>query len=511
MTPVQNEPRAVPYAIANFEELIEGNYYFVDKTAYIRLLEKYKVPVFLRPRRFGKTLYCSILECYYDVDRAAKFDSLFGGLDIGNSPTGERNSCLVLRLNFSKVEVRASYEAIEKSFNNVCRNSFGSFVSKYGQALGLSEKEILDTTASGFLDAILRAIQIKKAPRLFIIIDEYDNFTNQLITARLDSLYHDLTAGDSFLRTFFKVIKSGCEDDSIKRVFITGVLPVTIDDLTSGFNIAQILTLKPEFENMLGFIQSEVDLYLDAIFREYAYPAERKKELCETLRSHYNGYRFRADAEETLYNSTSLNYYLQNMTLGNGRQPRELVDENLRMDIGWLEALAGSAASAMESEDQLVLEGSLPASVEQVASKFSMSRFLDPKFLPVALFYLGQLTYKNEFALGFPNLTAKKIFIGYYNELHRLDAVDLFAPLFQRFTEDRDWAALFAGYWKHYICRIPAQTFDKANENFYRSTFFELCSRYLQRYLVELLPDHPGRVCYRHLVYASANAEYRFF
>ena len=169
MTPVQNEPRAVPYAIANFEELIEGNYYFVDKTAYIRLLEKYKVPVFLRPRRFGKTLYCSILECYYDVDRAAKFDSLFGGLDIGNSPTGERNSCLVLRLNFSKVEVRASYEAIEKSFNNVCRNSFGSFVSKYGQALGLSEKEILDTTASGFLDAILRAIQIKKAPRLFII------------------------------------------------------------------------------------------------------------------------------------------------------------------------------------------------------------------------------------------------------------------------------------------------------------------------------------------------------
>ncbi|MEI6388276.1 MAG: PD-(D/E)XK nuclease domain-containing protein [Spirochaetota bacterium] len=299
-------------------------------------------------------------------------------------------------------------------------------------------------------------------------------------------------------------------------------------------------------------------------------------ELGETLRSHYNGYCFRADSEVTLYNSTSLNYYLKKMTLGNGRQPRELVDENLRMDIGWLERLAGSAGSAMEAVDRLVLEGSLPANVHQLASKFSMSRFLDPKFLPVALFYLGQLTYKNEFSLGFPNLTGKKIFIGYYNELNRLDNVDVFAPMFQRFTEDRDWAALFAGYWEHYIRRIPAQAFDKANENFYRSTFFELCSRYLQRYfvfnaelnlhsgradlvgygrsgeifakqlvlfefkhlprekaqaaglaswpearpedgaqakryIVELLPDHPGRVPSLHVVHTSGNAEYRFF
>ncbi len=413
------------------------------------------------------------------------------------------------------------------------------------------------------------------APRLFIIIDEYDNFTNQLITARQDALYHDLTTGDSFLRTFFKVIKSGC-NDAIRRVFITGVLPVTIDDLTSGFNIAQILTLDPEFENMMGFTQTEVDRYLDAIFEDYAYPSDRRRELGETLRSHYNGYRFRSDAEETLYNSTSLNYYLQKLTLGNGRQPRELVDENLRMDSAWLERLAGSSESALEAVDRLVLEGSLPASVEQLASKFSMSRFLDPKFLPVALFYLGQLTYKDEFALGFPNLTVKKIFIGYYDELHRLDSVDIFAPLFQRFTENGDWAALFAGYWEHYIRSIPAQTFDKANENFHRSTFFALCSRYLQRYFVfnaelnlpsgradlvaygrtgeifaaqlvlfmfkhlsrerankeglaswtearpedvaqadryigELLPVHPGRSCSRHLVYSSGYAEYRFF
>jgi hypothetical protein len=154
------------------------------------------------------------------------------------------------------------------------------------------------------------------APRLFIIIDEYDNFTNQLITARQDARYHDLTTGDSFLRTFFKVIKSGCDDDAIRRVFITGVLPVTIDDLTSGFNIAEILTLDPEFENMMGFTQTEVDRYLDAIFEDYAYPSDRRRELGETLRSHYNGYRFRSDAEESLYNSTSLNYYLKKTYLG---------------------------------------------------------------------------------------------------------------------------------------------------------------------------------------------------
>ncbi|MEI6386085.1 MAG: PD-(D/E)XK nuclease domain-containing protein [Spirochaetota bacterium] len=140
--------------------------------------------------------------------------------------------------------------------------------------------------------------------------------------------------------------------------------------------------------------------------------------------------------------------------------------------------------SKIEVRSSYELEGSLPASVEQVASKFSMSRFLDPTFLPAALFYLGQLTYNGEFALGFPNLTVKKIFIGYYDELHRLDVVVLLAPLFQRFAENGDWSALFAGYWEHYIRSIPAQTFDKANENFYRSTFFALCSRYLQRYFV---------------------------
>ena len=181
----------------------------------------------------------------------------------------------------------------------------------------------------------------RRAPPLHIIIDEYDNFTNQLLTARQDELYRELTSGDSFLRTFYKVIKAGVGDGAVARVFVTGVLPVTMDDLTSGFNIGQIITLKKHVLDMMGFTQAEVDAYVDEIFAEHDWPAETRRKVGDELRAHYNGYRLLPDADETLYNSTICNFYLNDLVINDGMLPTETIDHNLRVDLNWLRRLAG--------------------------------------------------------------------------------------------------------------------------------------------------------------------------
>ena len=282
----------IPYAVANFEEIRRDNYYFVDKTKYIEKLEAYKAPVFLRPRRFGKTLLCSILECYYDVNRADKFDALFGDTYIGKNPTEEKNSCMVLRFNFSKIATGKSIEVIEHNFTSICNSALGSFLSsykRYFKQISFDEDKI-----SNFLESILTVVEDNNLPPLYIIIDEYDNFTNQLIQSHNDGLYKSLTNpdSDSFLKSFFKVIKAGLESTAVRRCYITGVLPITIDDLTSGFNVAEIITLEESFTSMLGFTQSEMESYLDAVFEAYEFDREYFEVITTLLKKYYNGTDF---------------------------------------------------------------------------------------------------------------------------------------------------------------------------------------------------------------------------
>ena len=241
----------IPYAVGNFEQLIDDEYYFVDKTHYLHQLEQYRTPVFLRPRRFGKSLWCSLLECYYDINRRERFEALFGKLAIEHDPTPERNSYLVMRFNFSKVEVESKVEGLRTNFNHECARSFSDFTTRYAHLLGKTHFN-RDDPAADVLADLCAEIRNGKLPPIYLIIDEYDNFTNQLVTNHQDALYREITAGNSFLRAFFKVIKAGMEDRSIGRAFITGVLPITIDDLTSGFNIAEIITLAPNTLSMLG-------------------------------------------------------------------------------------------------------------------------------------------------------------------------------------------------------------------------------------------------------------------
>ncbi len=469
--------KKIPYAVGSFEEIQEQGYYYVDKTRYIDVLEQWKVPVFLRPRRFGKSLWCSTLECCYDIGRQEKFDSLFGQTWIGQNPTALKNSFMILRFNFSEVSVKPDISFIEKSFNTTQGASFDLFVQTYGAYLEM-ERISPDQPLADRLKQLLTQVKGGKHPQVYIIIDEYDNFTNQLITTRNDGLYKALTTGDSFLHSFFKVIKSGIELQSVGKVFITGVLPITIDDLTSGFNIAQMVTLQKKLVNMLGFTHEETRTYLEKVFHSSGFDPVRMPELLSIMNNHYNGYRFLPDVEETLYNSTIVTYFLKNLVVNDGEIPRELIDDNLKTDVSWIERLTTVRENTDAMMDALVFDNRLGYDLKQLVSKFNMRQFFEHDYYPISLFYLGMVTIDSRYAMALPNNTLREIFVDYYNELNHYEVSKGYTNMFEQFAKDGDLESLFAGYYATYLGMFPAQAWDKINENFIRCTFYELCVRY---------------------------------
>jgi hypothetical protein len=478
MTPEQ-EPLKLPYAVSNFEKLREEGYFLVDKTAFIRELERYEVPVFLRPRRFGKTLWCSTIECYYDIQRKQKFDSLFGGLSIGKKPTGRQNSYMVLRLNFSVVQVSFNMVEMERNFKSTCEGALEYFLTTYQAYFDAALTLDSELPIAKNLERILQYARAKALPPIYLIIDEYDNFINQFITAQRDDLYKDLTTGDSFFRTFFKAIKAGTESSSIGKVFITGVLPITMDDLTSGFNIAEIVTLEPALHNMLGFTHAEMDDYLGRVMDAYVIDRSLFASTRELVRNYYNGYRFLLNAPDSLYNATILTYFLKYFALHHGEYPADMIDPNVKTDVGWIERLGGGSAQALQLTETLLNDGGLPFDVRALSDRFNMNRFLDRSHYAVSLFFLGMLTVKDRNTLGFPNQTVAEVFTNYYNVLARIEVSQGYNEMFSVFVKDSDLGKLFAEYYRVYLGQISAQAFDKINENFVRTTFFELCSRYL--------------------------------
>ncbi|MDM8560517.1 AAA family ATPase [Candidatus Parabeggiatoa sp. HSG14] len=477
--------KRVLYGTANYEDIVKKNGYFVDKTVYIEKLEDIENPVFLRPRRFGKSLLCRMLECYYDINQRDDFERLFGHTYIGQHPTPLRNSFLVLHLDFSMVEPKESVIDIEKHFDLMCNLKMKTLVAQNNIML-CDKSSIVFTDNSLFnLQLLLHAIESNKdLPRLYVIIDEYDNFANQLITAHKDSLYHELTADDSFLKTFFKTLKYGRKMGTIANVLITGVLPITIDDMASGYNIANFLTLDLEFEAMLGFTSTEVTQLLDEIYRDYKIDPATRTLVEALIKNHYNGYHFVNPEGEALYNSTLVMYFLKHLCRYK-TIPARLNDQNLKTELSWVRRLTASNPQNIEEfVDQLSLYNNTPYDNVFLVEKFNMFQFFEKRFFPVSFFYLGMLTLRDYFYLKLPNLNMQQIFLEYFNEIHQVDVSTRYAPIMQRFVNAPNLEFLFAGYWEHYVLQLPEAIFQQVNENFYRTTFYELCSRYLSHWFV---------------------------
>ena len=468
----------IPYAVANYAEMRDRGFYYVDKTDYIPRLEAYKAPVFLRPRRFGKSLLVSTLAHYYDRTLTHRFEDLFGGTYIGSHPTPEHNRYMIIRYDFSAMVMSDNMEGLEQNFNDLNCSPVEIMVIHNRDLFG-DFKFTTRGNASKMLEEALAYARAHDLPPVYILIDEYDNFTNQLLTSYNDPLYEKVTTADSFLRTFFKVIKKGIGEGSIRTCFCTGVLPVTMDDLTSGYNIAEILTLESDFINMLGFTHAEADAYLRYVLDKYTGSQERYDEIWQLIVNNYDGYRFSPKGEK-LFNATILTYFLKNFATRHGEVPEEMIDENLRTDIGWLRRLTLSLENSKAMLDALVIDNGLAYNVADLSSKFNKQKFFDKNFYPVSLFYLGMTTLQNNFRMALPNLTMRSIYMDYYNVLNRIDGgANRYVPTYERFVDERDFESLVRNYFEQYLGQFPAQVFDKINENFIRCSFFELVSRYL--------------------------------
>ena len=468
----------IPYAVANYADLRDRGFYYVDKTDYIPRLEAYNAPVFLRPRRFGKSLLVSTLAHYYDRTLAHRFEDLFGGTYIGSHPTPEHNRYMIIRYDFSAMVMADNMEGLEQNFNILNRGPVEIMVTHNRDLFGDFQFSTRENAAQ-MLEEALAYARAHDLPPVYILIDEYDNFTNQLLTSYNDPLYEKVTTADSFLRTFFKVIKKGIGEGSIRTCFCTGVLPVTMDDLTSGYNIAEILTLESDFINMLGFTHAEADAYLRYVLDKYTGSQERYDEIWQLIVNNYDGYRFSPKGEK-LFNATILTYFLKNFATHHGEVPEEMIDENLRTDIGWLRRLTLSLENSKAMLDALVIDNGLYYNVADLSSKFNKQKFFDKNFYPVSLFYLGMTTLFNDYRMMLPNLTMRSIYMDYYNVLNRIDGGAMrYAPVYERFTQERDFESLVRNYFEQYLGQFPAQVFDKINENFIRCSFFELVSRYL--------------------------------
>jgi len=474
--------KQVLYGEANYKNMVVENGYYVDKTGFIPVLESYKNPVFLRPRRFGKSLWCTTLTYYYDINESKNFDQLFEHTAIGKNPTPLHNSFMVLSLDFSIVDPSGDIEDIRDRFNQQCNISLQGIAWRYKKHFTQTLEIDLNNDAAINLKKILTMIHAFDLPRLYVIIDEYDNFANQLITSHQDVLYRELTADHSFFKNFFKSLKNGTKDGTIARTFITGVLPITIDDLASAYNIAEFITLEEKFETMMGFTREETGQLIDEIYRDHEIDPGTRPLVKEVITANYNGYRFVDPGKEGIFNSTILMYFLRKF-IDYKKIPEYMLDVNLKTDISWVKRLtASNPANTEELVNQLLIENRISYNKLALLEKFSMSQFFEKSFYPISFYYLGMLTKRDDQYMCLPNLNMRSIFVDYFNEIYKIDVSTKYAELMAGFINHPDIPKLFAGYWELYISQLPEAIFQQVNENFYRTTFFDLCRQHLSGY-----------------------------
>ena len=481
--------RKIPYGVINWAKLVR-ECLFVDNTAHIRELEKVDTPVFLRPKRFGKSVVCSMLAHYYDIDLKDHFDEFFSQTDIGRNPTPLRNSFLVLQFDFSTIQVGTLAQIEERFWQNV-KGAVSYLTVKYKD---LADWSIVETAAAPAecIDKVRDVIRANNLPPLYVIIDEYDNFTNELVVSGRDSEYNAVCGHDSkgdvtretFFKAFFKSFKAGLADGTVGRTYFTGVLPITLDDLSSGFNVGTIVNLDPDKLGMAGFTKAQVKTYVDDVFAEHELDPAIKPAVLADLKAFYDGYHF-LPGSEPLYNSTICNWYLRCL-VNTRKQPRTFIDTNVRTDVAWFRRLAQTETRALEKlrayiergEGEMVNESDLSA-------KFGRAKFFSEEFFPYALYYLGLLTFEDEMTFNMPNLTIRNMFVDYYDELSEFKNADEARRGFGQAARalvkgDGSWRDIFDAYWRYYVkARIPAQAFDKMNENFFRTTFTSRCLDWL--------------------------------
>ena len=400
--------KRIPYGMQNFEDVIKEDCYYVDKTPFIEQIEESnKYFFFIRPRRFGKSLTLSMLENYYDINKKDKFEEIFGKLYIGQNPTPEHNTYLIIHLNFA--EVAAGLDDYKDGLDNHCSLVFNFFCDIYAHILPANTKEGLEklTDAVSQLRFLCQKCQ-EVGKKIYLFIDEYDNFTNMILAHEEHLMrYRNQTHGEGYLRQFFNTIK-GAAGNTLGRVFVTGVSPVTMDDLTSGFNIGTNYSLSPDFNEMTGFTEEEVRKMLDYYGSVLPFN-HTTDELIKVMKPWYDNYCFAEEryGETTMYNSVMVLNFVDNYIRSNYQIPKKMVETNIRIDYDKLRMLIRhdkEFAHDASIIQQLVTQGFVIGTLNE---NFPAERINDPDNFLSLLFYFGMVTidgtYDGETKFIIPN------------------------------------------------------------------------------------------------------------
>ena len=406
--------KQIPYGVADFESVIERDLYYVDKTMYLAELEKQPdTLIFIRPRRFGKSLFISMMRAYYDKSKAKDFDNLFGSLWIGSHPTPLRNHYQVLYLDFSKI--LGNIDVLEEKFDQYLRRQLDDFVRKYADDYPDYFKKDFFESTSGTDKLIMISIHADRLRiPMYLIIDEYDNFTNIVLSEHGEAIYHNMPHASGFYREVFKKFKGMFE-----RIFLTGVSPVTLDDLTSGFNIGWNISMAPELDKMLGFSTEDVRQMFTYYKEAGQLPADSDIEAMITeMKPWYDNYCFAKECLESdirVFNCDMVLYYLRNY-ISYKHSPEIMLDPNTKTDykklnmLIQLDKLDGNRHGVMM---EIIEKGEIAATL---VPSFSANEMTDPETFPSLLFYYGMLTIKGKYgtmlSLGIPNNNVR---MQYYN------------------------------------------------------------------------------------------------
>ena len=413
--------KRIPYGITDFRLLSGEDYYYVDKTRFIEEIEKCPNFLFLiRPRRFGKSLWLAMLTAYYDIAAKDQFEELFGKFYIGQHPTSERNSYLILQFNFAMVNPEP--EVLEQSFEDHTSICFKEFNMKYAHLLGEGYLEGYAQTSNAENRLEYIALYCKRVGLpIYLIIDEYDNFTNVVLSRYGHDRYHALTHGAGFFRFFFNKIKGVTTGDgaSVKRMFISGVSPVTLDDVTSGFNIASMITLDPRFNEILGFTEGEVQEMLEYYKSEGCWEGDTDAVL-GVMREWYDNYCFAESCTDVKMYNPDMVLYFVNYLSANHVVPKTLVDENVKTDykkLRYLIILDKHLNGNFSRIREIAEEGEV---VADIRTGFPAERLIDPDNFISLLFYFGILTIdrveEGDTVLKVPNLTIRQILFSYIEQ-----------------------------------------------------------------------------------------------
>ncbi len=414
-----------PYGIADFRRIRRQGRVYVDRTAHIRDIEMLgDVLVFLRPRRFGKPLWLQTLANYYDLRRADEFDDLFGGLAIGGQPTPLANRYFVLQWNFSTVSASGGVEQIAESLQEHVSSRVEAFASDYEGHLPAAVR--VDGSPAAVLTSLLSAV--RKTPyKLYLMIDEYDNFINEVMISDVDT-YHNLFGKDGPYKELFKAVKNATEGQGLERVFVTGVSPVALNDLTSGFNNSEDVSLEPALASLCGFRDSEIRDLLKPIAAELELSPSAVDEAASIMRTWYNGYCFSEDRGELVYNPTNALYFLKYF-YRTGRPPKQLHDENLRTDRAKLSFIARTAVGDGVIEKLTQADGEI--TIPRLETSFSVDDLTqrlgnDPDVVASFLYYMGLLTLTAGVPtrLKVPNLVVEKLFLARLLEIYLPNPAD---------------------------------------------------------------------------------------